>query len=228
MPSHIHPVARSPSTRPATVATSIGCSAAISAAVPPSTPRGHALEDQQQVAGLAEQRDRALPQPAAPAAATGAAATSIAATRMPASTVKRQASTVIGSAPARAVSSAPTKPELHSATSPIDAITIATGPSRPRDASCSRGARLGHRVEYPSAADPRLTAAAARTARAAYVSTTRMGSVVGASEPPSGSTVTPTAAPAVSAPSSRNAVASPLASKVPALCGPSASMYQAW
>ena len=38
MPTHMRGVVGSPSSRPATVATSRGCSAAIRAAVPPGTP----------------------------------------------------------------------------------------------------------------------------------------------------------------------------------------------
>ena len=55
------------------------------------------------------------------------------------------------------------------------------------------------------------------------------GSVVGCSEPPLGSTVTPTVSPAVMVPSStRQDVPEPSESKVPAGTGPAAPMYQSW
>lgn len=138
--------------------------------------------------------------------------------------MKRHPSTVTGSPSARAASSAPTKPELHITTSPIDASTIAVGPRRLRGAP----------VEESDTA--RSSQVAARSCaivdaddgRRRQVCTTAMGSVVGASEPPSGSTVTPTATPASISPSSSTAVLPPAVSKTPALRAPAASMYQAW
>ena len=56
-----------------------------------------------------------------------------------------------------------------------------------------------------------------------------IGSVVGAGEPPAGSTVTPTVSPALMAPSStRHVVELASASNVPAEMGPLPPMYQSW